>query len=241
MFERTFSLWRRLVGSRPNKPTPDNPTEDRRVWVRFPADLETTYGPADGGDRGRFSAIVRDISVGGLSLIADRSFAPGDMLTVELPGPRDEASYSVLACVVHVTAQSDCRWALGCTFSRELSDDDLAPFGARRSQPGEADQRNWDRYPCEVQASYQDPTEPEAGRQPAKVLNISPSGVRLLVGQAVQNGSLLSIALHSPTGEAGKNMLSCVVHVTRQGDTGEWALGCNFISELSEAELLALL
>ena len=241
MFQRTFSLWRRLVGSHPRKPATGQAVEDRRLWCRHAADLETTYRPAGSDDPTRFTAVVRNLSVGGLSLEADRAFVPGDLLTVELPAPAEDApSYAALACVVHVTDQGAGRWVLGCTFARELSDEDLAPFGARRTRPRPSDQRTWERFDCDVRANYQVATDPESGPRPAKVLNISPSGVGLLVDQPIDNGTLLSVELRSPVGGSGKTMLSCVCHVARHGE-GQWALGCNFITELSESELLALL
>jgi hypothetical protein len=241
MFAFTGSFWRRLVRSRPRKPSGGTAAHDRRVWVRHHAGLETTYRPAGAEDPTRFAAVVRDISVGGLSLTVDRALAPGELLAVELPGPTEEAGFSTLACVVHVNADGEGQWVVGCTFARELSDEDLAPFGARRTRPRKpSDQRTWNRYPCDVRASYRLAADPEDGPRPVKVLNISASGVGLLVDRPVDNGTLLSVDLCSPAGAAGKTMLSCVVHVSRQGE-GEWALGCNFISELSEAELLALL
>jgi hypothetical protein len=239
MFERTVSFWRRLTRSRPRRPGGPESAEDRRVWVRFPADLETTYHPAGQEGRPGFAALVRNISVGGLSLAVDRPFEPGALLTVELPGPAGQATYAALACVVHCGPEKDGRWVLGCTFSRELSDDDLEPFGARRARPQPADQRTWVRYTCDVQASFQLVAAAD-GPRPAKVLNISASGVRLLVREPIEAGTLLSVALRSADGTGGKTMLSCVVHVSPQGE-GEWGLGCNFITELSEADLLALL
>ena len=240
MFERSLSLWRRLTGSRPGGRAAGAGGDDRRVWVRFQADLTTTCRPAGDAAAARLSAVVRDISVGGLSLAVDRSFVPGDLLTIELPGPQGQGNYAALACVVHVRQEADGRWLVGCTFSRELSDEDLEPFGARRLRPQPSDQRTWVRYPCDVQATYQIVSAPEPEPRPAKVLNISASGVRLLVRQPLEAGTLLSVALTSPSGSSGKMMLSCVVHVSPEGD-GEWGLGCNFITELSEADLLALL
>jgi hypothetical protein len=236
MFERTFTLWRRLLGSRPRRPVDD---EDRRVWVRFPANLETTYRPADGEAGSRFSAVIRDISRGGLSLIVDHTLEPGDLLNVELPGQAELATCCVLACVVHVSPLDTGGWLLGCTFARELSDDDLAPFGARRTKSSSSGQRNWDRFACELLATYQLPTAPESGQRQAKIVNISASGVGLLVDQDIDNGTLLSLELRSPTAGMLKTMLACVVHVTRRGES-TWALGCNFITELSETDLLAL-
>jgi hypothetical protein len=146
----------------------------------------------------------------------------------------------VLACVVHVSPQGGDRWLIGCTFARELSDEDLAPFGARKVRATPPDQRDWVRYACDVQASYQPGDDTDASDRPAQVLNISASGVGLLVAEPIAVGTLLSVRLRSARGGADKTMLSCAVHVTQRG-AEEWALGCTFISELSESELLALL
>jgi hypothetical protein len=243
MFGRTLSLWRCLrsvePGSAPDKGGPDV-QEERRVWVRHPADLQTTYQPADAVDGARLSARVRNISLGGISLVVDRPFASGAMLSIELPGPAEGSSSTVLACIVHVKPQGSGEWALGCTFARELSDDDLAAFGARRVKQPPPDQRTWQRFPTSVTASYQRVTDPHPEQAPAEVLNISPNGVGLLVKQPVGPGALLSVGMHGANPSAERTMLACVVHVTARAE-GEWALGCNFIRSLSEADLQALL
>jgi hypothetical protein len=212
---------------------------DRRVWVRYPADLETTLRPEGSPEAGPLAARVRNISRGGINLVVRRPFETGDLVTVELPSTEADTRYTVLACVVHVRALADGAWALGCTFSGELSADDLAVFGAQRTRPAPSDQRTWDRYPCTVTASYELLLAPERGRQAAQVLNISATGVGLRVHQAVEAGTLLSVDLYGAGGGHAPTLLACVVHVSARPG-GEWALGCNFIRELSEPELAAL-
>src|SRR5262249_57524342 len=73
----------------------------------------------------------------------------------------------------------------------------------------------------------------------AGVVNISANGIGLLLDRPVENGTLLSLALRSPTTHSSHTILACVVHVTSR--PGEWTVGCNFIRELSEADLKALL
>jgi hypothetical protein len=237
MFGRIGSLWRRLVGTQPDSPPAGQ--EERRVWVRFPASLETTLRPARAADDTRLSARVRDISQGGVSLLVNRAFETGDLLNVELPGPRGH-THTVLACVVHVRALPGGEWALGCNFARELDDADLEAFGAKRLKPPGNDQRNWQRFACNVKATCLVVADPAQERWGAQVLNISPSGVGLLTTRPVEPGTLLSVDLESPHGTATRTMLACVVHVTpRTG--GETALGCNFIRALSEDDLEALL
>ena len=236
MFERTKSFWRRLLG-RPATVTASVDTEDRRIWVRYPADLETAYKPAGAPESTRLSARVRNISLGGINLLGSRAFQPGELLTVELPGADDQSWSNVLACVVHC-AEDDDGYSIGCTFSRDLSDTDLASFGARREREGADDQRQWKRFTCSVMATYQLVATQDERSHDAQVLNISASGVGLLVDRAIENGTLLSVQLRSTDGTTQRTMLSCVVHVNRQG-AAEWALGCNFIRSLSEEDLKA--
>jgi hypothetical protein len=244
MFKRTVSFFRQLVGGRSVLGTADEVKaleEERRARVRYPSNVETTVHPADGAEPVRLSARVRNISRTGINLQVERGFEPGSLLSVELPGPDGRPPYTVLACVVHATPR-DGEWALGCTFARELSDDDLSAFGAKRQRPPRADDhRTWVRFPCHVKAACQTvtPDEPEPA-WPAQVLNISPSGIGLLVDRPVENGALLSLQLQGAGGQMTHTILACVVHVTAQA-AGHWALGCNFIRELSEKELLALL
>src|SRR5262249_26375161 len=146
----------------------------------------------------------------------------------------------VLACVVHATRVGDTEWALGCTFSRDVGDDVLRQFGAMRQKPATAeDNRSWMRFPCDVKALCQVVADEEAEAWPVQVLNLSPTGIGLLVSRAIDTGTLLSLELQGPSEPAPHTILACVVHVTVQHD-GRWALGCNFIRQLSEAELLAL-
>jgi c-di-GMP-binding flagellar brake protein YcgR len=241
MFERARSFWRRLLGRPGNavRATPQSGTIERRVWLRFPADLETSYQTAKALGGTRLSARVRNISLGGINLLGNRAFQPGDLLTVELPGASDETPCNVLACVVHCEAEQQGEWSLGCTFSRELNDDALELFGARRERHDPSDQRQWKRFPCDVSARCQLVASDDREQWPCKVLDISATGVGLLVEREIDSGTLLTVELHNAAGTTVLTMLACVVHLTRQSET-EWALGCNFIRSLSEQDLRAL-
>jgi hypothetical protein len=236
MLKRTFSFWRRLVGQEPG-PGGATGTEERRVWVRYPANVEATLQPAGGSDPGRFSASVRDISRGGANLVVNRAFHPGDLLSLELPV--DERPSNVLACIVRVISLGEGAWALGCHFARELSDEDMEGLGGKREKHEPSDQRTWVRFPGSVRARYQYVKDSDQSAYPAQVLNISASGVGLLVRQAIETGTLLTVELAPGAQERPRTMLACVVHAAAQ-EPGEWALGCNFIHELDEDDLHAL-
>ena len=62
MFERTRTFWYRLLGRTASVLGPTHAAvqeaDDRRVWVRYPAEVEASYQPA--GDATRLSARVRN-------------------------------------------------------------------------------------------------------------------------------------------------------------------------------------
>jgi hypothetical protein len=241
MFRNAASLWRRLTHRRrtPEQPVgAEGATDERRVWLRHPVDLRTEVA-AEGGDGG-FAARVGDVSRGGIRLVTEQPVDPGALLTVGLPDEGGRAALTVLACVVHCHELGPRRWALGCSFAQELSDDDLRAFGAAGARPEQADHRAWERYPCDVRAACQTVSAPEESPWEARVLNVSPAGMALLVPREVDNGVLLSVALHGPRGGEPLTILACVVHVRQQSD-GARLLGCNFIRELAEADLKRLL
>lgn len=238
MFGRTFSFWRRLVGGAVDSPQSESqpPEAERRVWIRHPTDLETRVHMAGRANPDRITARVSDISRGGINLVVNRAFQPGDLLSVELPV--ENGSDTVLACIVRVTQKSSGEWSLGCVFSCELDEDELESLGAKRQKHSSSDNRTWMRFPSQIKAAYEPVGSPGAAKQPAEVMNISASGVGLLAPTAVETGTLLSIDLMH-AGDRPRTMLACVVHATTQSG-GKWALGCNFIHELSEQDLMAL-
>jgi hypothetical protein len=241
MFERTVSLWNRLVhGEAPTSLGTDVAVleQERRVFVRYPIELETTYQHSGDTKAGCWPARIRDISLVGIQLEVERRIGSGELLSVELPAA-DGATMKALACVIHAREIAAGVWSVGCTFSRELDDEDLRAFGARRQSATRSDPRRWERFTGQVAATYQPVASPEIPPRAAEVSNISPSGVGLIVDELVDNGVLLSVELRSVRGATTRQLLACVVHV-RSRPEGSCALGCNFIRSLSEADLEAL-
>ena len=238
MFEKTFSFWRRLVGKAPAAPATAM-HDDRRLWVRYAADLEGKVQLAEKQGSAKILAKVRDLSLGGANLLVDQPMQPGQILSVELPGNKEDVR-TVLACVVRATPQAEGHWSLGCVFSRELNNDDLGGFGAQNVKAASDDKRIWVRFSCELKASYRKVGDVGDQSQPAEVLNISANGIGLAVQPTLQAGSLVNVDLLDKNGRMMRTMLACVVHTTQRAG-GDYAVGCNFIRELSEDELQSLL
>jgi len=226
-------LWRRFGGGGPPGEADDD--ANRRVWARRASSFQTRVHPTRHGSAA-VPARVRDISRGGASLEVGRAFDPGELVSVELLGPN--AASTALACVVHVNELADGSWLLGCTFAQELGDDDLAAFGARRRRAGGPDQRVWERFACTAAASCRLLSADGEPAWPAKVSNISATGVGLIADRDLETGTLVNVTMQG-AGGAPATLLACVVHVSPRAG-GRWGLGCNFIRELTEAELLAM-
>jgi hypothetical protein len=215
--------------------------DERRVWVRNPCDTSARCkADQPGSPTSAFSARVRNISRGGISLVVDRPFETGAVLSVELPGPDGLPPFTVLACVVHAAGLADGQWALGCSFASELSAEDLAPFGGKRMRSAPPDQRRWMRFPGKARACYRRVTGDDMQYWPAQVVDLAPSGIGLHVAQPIEAGALLSLELHAEHEAAARVLLACVVRV-ESAPEGGWVAGCNFLRELTDEEMQALL
>jgi c-di-GMP-binding flagellar brake protein YcgR len=241
MFKKAASLWKRLVAHDPSKdPAGQAPNEERRVWVRFPARTDALVRPAGTEGTTLISAKVLDVSLGGVKLVVDRRFEPGALISLDLPGGDDPNGVSVLACVVRAEEQPNGEWVLGCNFSRELNAADLQRFGIAKAKPVPPDQRSWSRIECNIRAAYLESNADKPAWHEAQVGNISAGGVALIVDRDVPNGMMLTLDLLTSAGEQVTTILACVVHISALPD-GRRVLGCNFICELSEEHLTALL
>ena len=229
MFERTRSFFRRLTGG-------SDRGEERRQWERFPADTDVTVR-VEGEPP--LTARVRDVSSGGLRLLSDRLIDRGTTVRVDLPPPNGDSATAVLACVVFTQPAGEGHFVLGCSFSTELSDADLAPLGARKVKPGDGGQRVSERLPATGQVAFARAGTAEDAR-PAGIHNISPTGVALLLSEELAPGTLLNLEFRSAAGQAVLTIVGCVVFLTGRGQ-GQWLAGCNFVRELYDEDLQALI
>jgi hypothetical protein len=207
---------------------------ERRAFVRFVCDLETWCQPA-GDATPAVSVTIEDLSGNGLSLRANQAFEPGTLLNVQWPGITDIDRYTVAVCVVRSIGPTNGTWSVGCTFVRQLNENDLQRLGITREAPAASDQRRWTRFPCDLRAYYDLVTSDEPEQLPANVLDVSPSGLGLLVSNPLAVGSVLTLDLV----DQGLTLLVCVLRVETHGDG--WMAGCSLLRTLNEQELRAWL
>jgi c-di-GMP-binding flagellar brake protein YcgR len=242
MLASSVTFWRWLTGqpvALAAVSESDEAGAERRVWLRYVANLsircEQVNGEADAG----VLASVCDLSRGGMQMIAPRRFEPGSMISVELPAAREDRSLAVLACVIRTQPHGESDWLMGCRFASELNEQQLQAFGAARARPKEPDARGWARFPCEAKAFFQRVTSPDQAHLAARLLNISVGGMAILTQEEVVLGELLNTELHDPNDQLLVTILACVVHSQKIADGH--LLGCNFIRELTDEDIRALL
>lgn len=83
---------------------------ERRTVVRHTTRLKSACPVIRVAEEGPWFATIRNVSQHGLSLIVDRPFKQGMLLTVELPDRRGNLSFSRLLRVLHVRRQGTSPW-----------------------------------------------------------------------------------------------------------------------------------
>src|SRR5947209_4745123 len=98
-----------------------------RVYERYPSEGATSCQPIapPGADDMKWSAIIRDVSVGGIGLLINRRFERGVGLAIELPEASADSYYTAFARVIHIRPQNG-GWFHGCAFVGQLSEEGLA-------------------------------------------------------------------------------------------------------------------
>src|ERR1700736_1203970 len=110
------------------------PKSHRRIWLRFPCRRETFCQCAERDDVS-CSAYVQNVSRGGLGLLCPQQFEPGTIIKIRTPA-RDQELAFLSARVVYANSTSGGRWAMGCAFCKELSEDELGAWLKRQDGVG---------------------------------------------------------------------------------------------------------
>jgi len=241
VFEQARDLWRRLTQTIPNNldGSGEPISEDRRRAERV-AVVATAMCQAESAGLDATSVRFRDISRTGVSFLLNRPLEPGTMVTLDVP-TADGGRVTILACVRHCTQRGNDGWLIGCSFAVELGDEELIGFGVESTAIPRNDQRRWERVtPTAGRAILRQLAEKQTGPAIARVLNMSAGGVGLVFPSRIEAGTLLDLELIGKADQPGLAILASVVFVSPRSDAN-WLLGCNFIRELTAAELNALI
>ena len=110
-----------------------------RVYQRLDCEIPGFCKPASdlgSAEEARWSAIVRDISQGGVRLLLSRRYQPGAGLAIELPAKDGQEICTFFAKVIHVRADADGLWVHGCQFVSPLSLDEMKRLTGTAMQDG---------------------------------------------------------------------------------------------------------
>lgn len=213
--------------------------EERRSATRVLTTLWVACREATEESGGRWRARVQDVSPLGIGLLLPRPLKPSTLLRIELENQARGLVRQVLARVVHIQHTTGCPWLIGCAFAKELDDASLCLLRAERVRPAGGDARRWVRFPCNVETVCYTCEAAPGERRPARIVNISPGGVGLLLPCEFAAGTILSLELPSADGEAPRKVLVRVLRALENSTAG-WFLGCEFADRLSEQELQTL-
>jgi hypothetical protein len=109
-----------VFGSHGHRPA----APDQRQWDRNPCSTSVrfhTVGPI----QVRGSGNVVDLTPAGIGLIVDQPLTIGALLNLEIENPGHNLLLTILASVVRMTSQQGRKWRIGCTFVRELLEEEL--------------------------------------------------------------------------------------------------------------------
>jgi hypothetical protein len=103
---------------------------DRRVAVRYSVSpdgfsTENTCRPISSQPDQTWTAVVRDMSTGGVGLVVNRRFEPNTLLLVDVHDAEQTTTRTLLVRVVHVERDENNAWFLGCMFPTALSEAEL--------------------------------------------------------------------------------------------------------------------
>jgi serine/threonine protein kinase, bacterial len=98
---------------------------DRRVAMRYSSRLKTTGRSV--GEKGNplWKATIKDISRRGIGLVSETCFPRGTILVLNLEYRTETVSRPVYVRVTRVVKQPGGEWLLGCTFARNLSEEEV--------------------------------------------------------------------------------------------------------------------
>lgn len=100
-------------------------TIDRRASTRYPCNLATSCRMAALVAGDTFPGRVRNVSLGGISLVLSRPFDTGTELSVELRSNFRHFSRTVRIRVIYCIEHPSGDWIVGASFAQVLSDEEV--------------------------------------------------------------------------------------------------------------------
>lgn len=194
-----------------------NPKPESRVFERRTVTVLTVCKPDFAGQPSPVT--VKNLSRGGVGLLATRHFNVGTTLVVDIRGNPKMVS------VAHAR-QEGKQWYLGCRFLGRLTDPEFAALLGP-----EDNLRNEERYPLTLVTTCQQSGDSIFA---AEMRNVSRQGIGLLAAHPVDVDSAVSIELQ------GTAKIARVSFVRKEEGQELWEIGCQFVGSLTQEELASV-
>lgn len=110
------------------------------------------------------------------------------------------------------------------------------PTSAQPSEPTGIERRVATRYPCSLMTSCRLLAAVRGGASPARVRNISATGISLVIGRNFDPGDLLAIELKHTTRNVARTLQVRVVYCIEH-PSGESILGGRFVQTMNSDEM----
>lgn len=113
-----------------------NSPQDRRAYIRYdlPPGWELAAALSAPGGAALQAAHVRDLSVGGVGVLAEHRLAPGSEAFLHVTDPSAGKHVMLPLLVRHVSVTSDGRYVLGCQYETNPTDSELVMLFARATE-----------------------------------------------------------------------------------------------------------
>ena len=227
MLRRTRALLRRLTGAgNDRRATPGMQSTSKPCAARSP--MRPTCRPGSATYRGLRSQPDRPAFGARRDDDSGQSAGPGRRPTHHGPCLRDQRPRVLRRALV----------ARLRVLARTVRPGDA--FARRRKNAVQAKRPRRVRYPTRGTVTYHLLTGANAPQKTAELADLAPAGVGLIVDEPIEAGSAITINLQREHNKSDRPMLACIVYVTDRPD-GKWAIGCNFLHELSEKDLNELI
>ena len=194
-----------------------SPKPESRVFDRRTVTVLTVCKPDFAGQPS--SVTVKNLSRGGVGLLATRQFDVGTTLIVEIHGNLKMVS------VTHARHEGT-QWYLGCRFLGRLTDTEFAALVGP-----EDDLRKEERHTMALVTTCQPKGEATFA---AEIRNVSRDGIGLLAAQPVEVDGTVSIELR------GTTRIARVSFIRKEEGHELWLIGCQFVESLTQEELASV-
>jgi hypothetical protein len=113
----------------PDQPAQPPPAVERRAFPRYPAGVVVRCWPAALAKKDGFTALLEDVSAGGVGLVLRYHFIRGTLLVLDLGDLTGDGPAPLLARVVRIVPRPGGRWLHGCVLRQPLSARQLRACG----------------------------------------------------------------------------------------------------------------